>query len=74
MLWVSLVDVGPLLAHDTHRRKVLTLVTLFIINNLSAYTKPYIFCKGFTSLAVNDLSVYISENFDFQPQKTHNQL
>ena len=43
----------------THRGKVFTVFTLLIINNLSVYTTPYIFCKWFTSLAVNDLSVYI---------------
>ena len=46
----------------THRGKVLTLFTLLKINNLSAYTTPYIFCKVLTSLVINDLSVYINVN------------
>jgi hypothetical protein len=41
--------------------------TLLIINNLSVYKSPYIFCKVFTSLAVNDLSVYIIVNVELLP-------
>ena len=48
--------------HDTYRGKVSTVSTLLIINNLSVYTSPYIFCKVSTSLLVNDLSVYINVN------------
>jgi hypothetical protein len=36
--------------------------TLLIINNLSVYTSPYIFCKVSTSLETKDLSVYIIVN------------
>jgi hypothetical protein len=36
--------------------------TLLIINNLSVYTSPYIFCKVSTSLSANNLSVYIIDN------------
>jgi hypothetical protein len=49
-------------ATSIYRGKVFTVFTLFIINNLSVYTKPYIFLKVLTSLAVNDLSVYINDN------------
>ena len=52
----------------THRGKVLTLFTLFKINNLSAYTSPYIFWRVFTSLAVNNLSAYINVNANKKPQ------
>ena len=45
-----------------YRGKVFTVFTLFVINNLSVYTKPYVFGKGFTTLAVNDLSVYINDD------------
>jgi hypothetical protein len=40
------------------RGKVLTLLTLLIINNLTPYTTPYIFWKILTSLEGNDLSPY----------------
>jgi hypothetical protein len=56
------LDRAGLPGHITYRGKVLALFTLFKINNLSVYTKPYIFCKVFTSLIINDLSVYINVN------------
>ena len=46
----------------TYRGKVSTVSTLFKINNLSVYIKPYIFGKVSTSLVINDLSVYINDN------------
>jgi NhaP-type Na+/H+ and K+/H+ antiporter len=46
----------------TYRGKVFIVFTLLIINDLSAYTIPYIFCKVFTSLVIRDLSVYINDN------------
>jgi hypothetical protein len=49
-----------------YRGKVVTVFTLFRINNLSVYTKHYIFCKVFTSLAVKGLSVYIIVNVLFR--------
>jgi hypothetical protein len=42
------------------RGKVFTLLTLFITNNLSVYKTVYTFKKVFTSLEINDLSVYIT--------------
>jgi hypothetical protein len=46
-------------ANDIYRGKVFTALTLLIINHLSVYTTPYIFCNVLTSLEVNDLSVYV---------------
>ena len=41
------------------RVKVLTLLTLLVINDLSPYTTPYKFPKVLTSFVVKDLSAYI---------------
>ena len=44
------------------RVKVLTNFTVLIINNLNAYTIPYIFRKVFTSLIFKNLNLYINVN------------
>ena len=43
------------------RGKVLTLLTVLIINDLSPYTTPYKFLKALTPLMANDLSPYIRQ-------------
>ncbi|HUE36499.1 MAG TPA: hypothetical protein VMO20_03850 [Candidatus Acidoferrum sp.] len=48
--------------NDVYRGKVFTVFTVLINNNLSVHTSPYIFCRLFTSLAANGLSVYINVN------------
>ena len=47
---------GAYNAHD--RRKVFTLLTMLIANNLNVYKTVYTFFEVFTSLIINNLSVY----------------
>ena len=53
-----------------YRGKVSTVSTLLIINSLSVYITPYIFCKVFTPLEANDLSVYINVTEVVDPIRT----
>jgi hypothetical protein len=48
------------------RGKVLTNFTTLVINNLNAYTSPYIFWKVFTPLIINDLNTYTIVNGDWR--------
>jgi hypothetical protein len=43
-------------------RKVTTLTTLLVINNLSGYKSDYIFCEVATSFIINNLKVNINDN------------
>ena len=52
--------------HRHIRGKVLTHFTMFVINNLNAYTSPYIFWKVFTSLIIKDVSTYTNVNVELR--------